>query len=94
MVAQIIQAQIGGAAFFMLGSRGSLMASDDSLTFDVKGTRVCSRIVVRLDPNDTYTVQFWKGRGLNIRKAGEASHVYADSLKPTIEGFTGLRMSL
>jgi hypothetical protein len=94
MVSQNIAEQIGSAAFFMLGARGSLLGSDNSLQFDVKGSRACSRIIVTLDTSDTYTVQFWKGKGLNIRKVGEQSFVYADSLKTTIEGFTGLRMSL
>jgi len=90
-IARTIAEQIGNLAFSMMGTpRKSLLAHDNGLQFDIKGTTKCNRIIVRLDPSDTYTVEFWKGRGLNMRKVSESSDVYVDSLKTTIEMNTGL----
>lgn len=86
-VAETILRQIGGQrAIAMLGAK-NLLYDKNSLQFRV--ARMIIRIV--LDPNDTYTVQFYTARG---RLKNEFKHIYAGGLKPLIEQETGLFLSL
>jgi hypothetical protein len=88
-VAETIKDQIGRQALFMLGAH-QLVGDADLLQFGIKGCPKINKIVVRLEPSDTYTVQFWKvGRGAFVQVA-EVDNVYADSLRATIEKHTGL----
>lgn len=92
-VANTIKDQLGGRALYMMGAY-YLAGNSDSLQFSIKGSRVCNKIVIKLDPSDTYTVQFWKIRGVNCRLVSERSNVYADMLHRIIEKETGLYLSL
>ena len=79
-VALIIRKQIGVVAFMEVGARG-FMYDENSLYFDAKPKSRIVRVVVTLDPSDTYTV-----RMVN-QKTGdtiwEESDIYNDSL-PTV----------
>lgn len=93
-VANTIAAQIGGRAFFMMGTRYKT-GDDKSLMFDIRGSRKANKIKITLDfVTDTYTVEFFKVRGLNVSNVKTVSFVYADSLKTVIESNTGLLLSL
>jgi len=88
-VAQNILAQLGGLTMKMLGAH-TLLDTGQGLRFAIRGSKVCSKIEITLDPSDTYTVTFWKGRGLNWTKAAELEGVYVDSLHDLIQTHTGL----
>lgn len=91
-VANTIAEQIGARAFLMLGTRIKL-AVDNGLLFDLRGSPLRVRKVqVRLDPSDTYTVQFWGGGGTMqpARLLAEVDNIYADGLCQCIEHNTGL----
>jgi hypothetical protein len=94
-VAQTILAQLGGAGrlAMMCGCKGFL-GDDNSVQFKVgsnpKKVTAC-RVV--LDASDTYTVEFYAGRGLNIRKVSECSDVYADSFRAMFESKTGMYLT-
>ena len=95
-IANTIAEQIGGRAFLMLGTRQKL-AIDKGLLFDLRGSPMnIHKIQVRLEPSDTYTVQFWSGAtGRHPAKLiHESDNIYADGLCQCIEINTGLRTSL
>ena len=93
--ANIILEQLGGSRVLntMLGIK-SLVASETTKTLTIKfkavGREGVNTIVIRLDPSDTYTLQFWKCRGLQTKMLMECSDVYADMLIDLCEGATGL----
>lgn len=76
-VAKIIKSQIGFWAFAEIGARGFLY-DEKSLYFDAKPRNRIVRVVVTLDPSDTYTVRVLH------KKTGKAfielDTVYADEL--------------
>jgi len=96
-VATTILEQLGGAGRLsaMLGAH-SFVGGDDCLVFQFKAraARSINRVMVKLDPSDTYSVSFYKGRGVNVAKVSECSDVYVDALRSTIESITGLHLSL
>lgn len=93
-VAQTIADQIGNPAFAMLGAR-DILGDESALQFAIQGSpKKVSKIRITLDPSDTYTVAFYRGRGLNIREVASVSFVHADSLRATITAHTGLYTSL
>lgn len=92
-VAKTIATQIGNRAFFMLGAR-DLVAVEQGLQFAIRGTKVANKVRVVLAGDDTYTVEFWKCRGLNQKLVSSREGVYVDRLHATIEAQTGLRTSL
>jgi len=90
-VANEINRQIGSEAFLLLGTkRKSTGPADNYLFFDCKG-RKCSWIRVTLDPNDTYTVEFFKGK--YIKSVIKESGIYCDQLLDVLEKNTGLYVS-
>jgi hypothetical protein len=93
-VANTIREQLGRRAFAMMGAK-NLFAKGPGLQFDVgTNAKKISRIIITLDPSDTYTVKAYKGRGINTKLVSTTSDVYADSLHTVIESLTGLYLSL
>ena len=93
--ANTILEQLGGSSNLnrMLGIKSlTTSEADKTLTikFKVVGREGCNTIVIRLDPSDTYTLQFWKCRGLQIKLLTTISDVYAEQLISTCEEVTGL----
>ena len=83
--ADIVLEQLGGSRVLntMLGIKSlGVLESTKTLTikFKAKGRDGINTIVIRLDPSDTYTLQFWKCRGLQTKMLMECSDVYADML--------------
>jgi len=92
-IAKEIVRQIGNMALSMLGAK-NLLAGERSLQFDVRGSKKANRISVTLAWDDTYTVAFFKGRGLSLKKVAESEGVYVDNLRGVIAQGTGLYVSL
>lgn len=92
-IATEIARQIGGRAFYMMGTR-SRVAVDNGLWFDVRGSVRVNRVQVTLDASDTYTVKFMKQRGQTCKTVSESDGVYCDMLQGVIEQATGLALSL
>ncbi len=79
--AAIIKQQIGVWALASIGARGFLQ-DEKSLYFDAKPSTRIVRVVVTLDPSDTYTV-----RVVNKRTGAEihsSAGVYAEQLAAEI----------
>jgi len=97
-VANTIVAQLSNRGLFMLGAK-DLVAGENSLTFKIgRNSKTISHIRITLDASDTYTVEsirVRKSAGVPVVRIVETcGDVYADSLKRTIETFTGMYMSL
>ena len=103
LFADIVLEQLGGRSTLdtMLGIK-SLTASEATKTltikFKAKGREGINTIVIRLDPSDTYTVEFWdikvSPKNLRVLKVDTVSDVYADVLVDVCESRTGLALRI
>jgi hypothetical protein len=100
-VADTILSQLGGAGRLraMVGAKDFFATCSGAglqFSFTAKARKNINRVIVKLDPTDTYTVELWSIRrgGLAITKVYESSDVYAESLRGIIERETGLYLSL
>lgn len=84
-----ILAQLGGRRF-MLMTGAVVMGDANSLKVHFKGSTKANRVVITLDPSDTYTVEFFKYRAGAMRTVKSLSDVYAEDLQPIFEQVTGL----
>ncbi len=79
----------------MIGAH-SFSGEKDRLRFKFKARArqdiKCINIV--LEPSDTYRVEFWSIRGVEVKKAAEHAGIYADGLIPLVEKVTGLAVRL
>jgi hypothetical protein len=91
--ATIIRNQIGYRALTMLGAH-TLLAGKTYFQFHIRGSRKVNTIRIDLDPGDTYTVRFFRYRGIKVINVASVSDVYSDSLRTVIERHTGLYTSL
>jgi hypothetical protein len=91
--AQTIADQLGTPALAMMGAT-NLLGDDRALQFKIRGCRKVTNIRIELADDDTYTVAFWKIRGLDMAKVAEVDMVYADGLRQVIEAKTGLYLSI
>lgn len=88
-IANTILWQLGGITLSMLGAKDEV-ALPDGVQFRIRGSKKGNKLVIKLDPDDTYVVEFWKIRGINFTLVEKASGVYVDSLHKVIESMTGL----
>lgn len=95
-VAKTIGEQLGGLnrVIAMTGAK-NFVGGENSLQFKLpRGMTKVSCVRIVLTPADTYTVEFYKGYGLNLAQWRVVEDVYADALKRTVEENTGLKLSL
>jgi hypothetical protein len=93
-IAQTLRDQIGSRTFAMLGAP-LIVAMPNGLMFGIgTNAKKVTKLVITLDPSDTYTVKAYAGRGVKIREVEAVSDVYADCLHRTIESMTGMYTSL
>ncbi len=93
-IGQTILSQLGGGRFLaMTGAKPLLLENGLQVKMTI-GKLSC--VTVELDgATDTYTVQGFKGRGINIKPVGEPfTDVYADNLRRLFTGMTGLEVML
>lgn len=94
-VANEIARQIGGRAFFMMGTKIKT-GTDTALMFDIKGCKRFNWVRVTLAADDTYTVEFIHiGRAPAFKTNKETFEgIYNDQLHSLISEKTGLALSL
>jgi hypothetical protein len=93
-IAQTIIDQLGGAGkLSAMVSAHNFLDLNDGVQFQFKGSRKANCLIVKLDSNDTYAVEFWK-TGKNLKCVLGIVNVYAEDLKPLFEQTTGLYLSL
>lgn len=95
-IANTILRQLGGVGKLsvMIGA-SNFVSLESGVQFSFKH-RITNKCVIKLESNDTYTVELWK---INVRKGqaekvSENGFVYADMLKRLFEMKTGLNLSL
>ncbi len=67
---------------------GSAVETEESrgfFQFRVSGAKFKGLVKIKLIWNDTYTIEFWKGRGTKLRIVDSISEVYAFDLTPVID---------
>lgn len=91
-VADTILTQLGGGGFLFMTGAKLLTCSPNSLTLKVNGKNGINRVVITLEPNDTYSMAFgrYSGRTLSITSKSKAEDVYVGQLASTFESHTGL----
>lgn len=93
-IAENIRQQLGHKALFMLGAK-NLIATGSGLAFKIRGSEKANAIKVNLDAaSDTYTVTFYKARGIEWKTVAEHDGIYVDGLHRLIESETGLYTSM
>ncbi len=96
-VAHTILEQLGGGSMLgaMIGAH-SFVGEKNGLIFRFKAAnpKGIKAVKITLTPMDTYTVDFWKIRGVNTKIVETTEHVYAEDLKRVIQDATGLYLSL
>jgi len=94
-VGQTVLAQLGGSQFaFMVGAK-RFVASSDSLTFSfMRNGSGANRCTITLDASDTYTLRFWKLRGVELKTVKQFEGIYADSLRTLFSETTGLAVTV
>ncbi len=92
-VAETIADQITHGTLAMFGAY-DILGDASTLQFKVRGSKYANAVRVELDPSDTYTVTFHKGRGLNWKEVASISFVYASDLRTLLGARLGLAVSL
>lgn len=91
-VANTILDQLGGKFMSMMIGAKDIVGGDNFLQFGfkAKARSGINKIKVTLDASDTYTVEFYKIRGINCKLIEAAYDVYNDNLIQVCESHTGL----
>jgi hypothetical protein len=94
-VAKIIQEQIGGKTFYMLGAKNLMSHGDENaLSFRIRGSKAVNYIKISLNGKDLYDMEFGKIHGMNYKVKATHNDVYADMMHGLIESETGLYTKL
>ena len=94
-VPQTIASQIGGKAFYMMGTRqGELIGSERNLSFRIRGSQRVTHVSITLNPLDLYDIEFLYCRNHQRKVVEKAEDIYFDSLHDCIQRVTGLYLSL
>jgi hypothetical protein len=98
-VAKTILAQLGGRMFQMMTGAKAFTSKPDALAFRLPGTGGFTRnginyVDITLDPMDTYTVKFYRVRGVKVTLVSEHDDIFVDMLRPLFTRETGLDTSL
>lgn len=96
-VAQTILQQLGGNRFIAMTGARDFVGLANGLQFSLP-QRLCTnkankaRVILAAD--DTYTLEFFSIRGVNVKAISEHAMVYADNLAALFTEQTGLAVRL
>jgi hypothetical protein len=95
-IAQTILQQLGGNRFIAMTGAKNLVAAERSLQFKIGRGAVnkATNVRVTLGTSDTYTVEFFAIRGVNVKTLSQHENIYADGLQATFTEQTGMATSL
>jgi len=98
---EIILQQLGGAGRLkmMIGAKNFVKGKrngNEYLMFMIgRNAKGVNKIIIEYDRGrDLYNVEFGRVRGAEFKTLSSVKGVYADQLKETIEGHTGMYLSL
>lgn len=97
IITNTIFAQLGGRQFAAMTGARDIVRDEEAKTLRMKiGANLlrATHFAVRLDASDTYTLLFYRLRGVNFPLIAEQSGVYADQLQAVFANMTGLRTKL
>ncbi len=90
-----IMRQLGGRMFIAMTGAKNMVYDTNSVFMKIgKNSKGVSHFRVTLDPNDTYTVEFFSYSKMNLKLKSSFSGVYCDQLVDIFEGSTGLYCTL
>lgn len=92
-VAETILSQLGGRRFAVMTGAKQFVGGDRLLQFGLPARAAkagINKVRVTLDPSDTYSLAFYKVRGMDVQPVDERSGVYADDLRRVFRDVTGL----
>lgn len=96
-VAETILAQLGGAGRLraMIGAK-DFSGGANVLTFRwaARAKNGANSIRIKLEPSDTYKVEFYSVRGASVKLKGSVDDIYADGLIDLFERQTGLYLRM
>jgi hypothetical protein len=94
-VAETILEQLGGnSRVALMAGVTTFLTGSNCLSFKFKGSRVANYVSIKLEADDTYTVEFVKTGKLNFKSIKKVSGIYADGLIELFENTTGLALRL
>lgn len=96
-IAETILEQLGGRRFLAMTGAKDLFRTEAGLQFSLPARFAkngVNRVLVELDPSDTYSVTFGRIRGLEWRELAKETGVYADQLRAVFTERTGLATGL
>jgi len=92
-VAKTILAQLGGNKFIAMTGAKDFVGGANSLQFSISSRLTknkSNKVRIVLDPSDTYTMTFYKIRGIDFKEVDSVSDVYAEDLQRIFTAKTGL----
>ena len=95
-IANTIKEQLGGARFAVMTGAKDFVGGSNFLQFSIgRGAKnKANKVKITLEAGDTYTVEFFSVRGINVRKISEVRIVYATALRAVFTNNTGFDTSL
>ncbi len=94
-VATTILTQLGGQRFIAMTGADYFAADGNSLKFLFKGCKIVNKCLIILEQDDTYSVSFYRLRGMQCPQVGETqTGVYEDMLQSIFTEATGLDCTL
>lgn len=90
-VAATILEQIGGNRFIRMVGANNFVGGQNSLSCRfMKGKNNINAMRITLDPNDTYTVEFFNIWGTKVKSITKHREIYCEMLEELFESNTGL----
>lgn len=88
--------QLGGKKFIAMTSAKSFVYGENGLQFSIGSgaKRKINKVVISLNDSDTYNMQFWSIKGVDMRKVAEHKNVYNDMIRNIFTFETGFLTSL
>lgn len=95
-IASTILAQLGGNQFLAMTGARNLLYGERALTMKLgRNAKKLTHLRVELDEaTDTYTVDFYRMRGVVVVEQQTVSMVHFDQLRPLFTARTGMETSL
>lgn len=96
-VATTIYQQLGGNRFSLMTGAKDILSDGNALQFKLPArfaNQGINFVRIKLERNDTYTMEFYKFRGLDLKAIETREMVYADELRAVFTAVTGLDCSL
>jgi len=94
-VHEVIFEQLGGSAFQAMTGAKDILFDSTGIQFRVgRNPKRVTHVRITLDPSDTYTVEFFRIRKLELIPVSSFELVYFDMLQPLFTSETGLETHL